>query len=409
MLKAETVPRFLCISGMRQFVRAAAKVRQRSAEIGAIVRAIPRLRAAQSARGPGAPVRLRFVYHDLGAPTRYRVRHQIEQAQLAGLLVQEAALDGPCDLYDLRCCDLLYFYRLALAPPTLALCLAARLRHLPIIFDADDLVWDQRERWYNQLDQHYSPDRVARLLWATRRTRALMRFADALVFSTPYLARLAARSFDQPSYVNPNALSQAMLDSAAAAYAQRARYPRGAGIVIGYFCGQPHIHDEDLASIAPALCAVLDRHPHVRLRIYGEVRLTGTLACQGYAARIEQRPAVDWRELPQQIAQVDINIAPLIDNPQRRAKSAIKYLEAALVGVPTIASRLDPYQNDIADGATGLLAATNDEWAQCFTRLVEGSALRQRLGQAARAHALAQHTTAVRAANFAAIVAQVAT
>jgi rhamnosyltransferase len=49
---------------------------------------------------------------------------------------------------------------------------------------------------------------------------------------------------------------------------------------------------------------------------------------------------------------VDINIAPLVDNPQRRSKSAIKYLEAAAVGVPTVAARLEPYCDTITEGVT---------------------------------------------------------
>ena len=393
---------------MRQFLRAATKVRQRSADLSAIVRGIPRMRAARRPRRPGEPTRVRFVFADIGAPTRYRVWHQIEQARLSGMAVRVAPLDDAQNLYDLSSCDLLYLHRLALAPPTLALCAAARLRHVPIVFDSDDLVWDLQARSYNYLDDHYCPDIVARLVWTIRRTHALMRLADAFVFSTPYLARIAAQSFRQPAYVNPNALSSVMVCAAEAAYAERERYPLDERVVIGYFCGQSRIHDEDLASIAPALCTMLDQHPNVRLRIYGEVRLMGKLACQHYTARIEPRPAVEWHQLPRQIAQVDINIAPLVDNPQRRAKSPVKYLEAALVGVPTVASRLDPYQNDIAHGTTGLLAATNEEWVDCLTRLKEAPELRRRMGEAARDHVLAQHTTAVRAPNFAAIMSQVA-
>ncbi len=386
---------------------ALAYVRRTSQEVSGVVRGLPHLLAMPTPRPRSAPLRLRFVYRDRGATTRYRVRHHVEQALMAGLAVRDAPLDSTGDLYDLTSCDLLYLHRLPLAPATLALCLAARLHHLPVIFDADDLVWDPRERYYNYLDAHHSSARVARLLWLTRCTRALMRLADAFVFSTPYLARLAAQSFDQPAYVNRNALSRAMLDMSAAAYTQRA-HPRGEDFVIGYFCGHPHIHDEDIASITPALCAVLERHPRTRLRIYGEVQLVGDLARLDYAARVEHRPTVDWRELPRHIAQVDVNIAPLVDNPQRRAKSAVKYLEAALVGVPTVASRLDPYLNDIAHGTTGLLAATNDEWVGCLTRLSEANELRHRLGEAARAQVLAQHTTAARWPNFAAIVTQVA-
>jgi glycosyltransferase involved in cell wall biosynthesis len=394
---------------MRQCLRAATKVRQRSKELKAIVHGIPQLRAARSPRHPGEAARLRFVYADIGAPTRYRVWHQIEQARLSGMAVRVARLDDARNLYDLSSCDLLYLHRLALAPPMLALCAAARLRRIPIVFDSDDLVWDSQARDYNYLDDHYSPATVARLLWANRRIHALMRFADAFVFSTPYLARIAAQSFPQPAYVNPNALSSVMVCASEAAYVERKRRSPDEPVIIGYFCGQSHIHDEDLASIAPALCAVLDQHPGVRLRIYGEVRLMGKLACQDYARRIERRPSVEWHKLPRRIAQVDINIAPLVDNPQRRAKSPIKYLEAALVGVPTVASRLDPYQNDIAHGTTGLLAATNEEWVDCLTRLKERAEQRRRMGEAARDVVLAHHTTAVRAPNFAAIVTQVAT
>jgi glycosyltransferase involved in cell wall biosynthesis len=178
-------------------------------------------------------------------------------------------------------------------------------------------------------------------------------------------------------------------------------------ITIGYFSGTPRVHEEDLANIAPALCAVLDQHSDVALRIYGGVRLRGALAEPCYAARIEQRPAVSWNELPGHIAQVDLTIAPLVDNPQRRAKSAVKYMEAALLDVPTVAARLDPYADAIAHGVTGLLAATTDEWICSLTQLIRSPELRRRLGAAARDDVLGRHTTAMRAPQFAATLAQV--
>jgi glycosyltransferase involved in cell wall biosynthesis len=104
---------------------------------------------------------------------------------------------------------------------------------------------------------------------------------------------------------------------------------------------------------------------------------------------------------------VDINIAPLVDNPQRRAKSAVKYMEAALVGVPTIAARLDAYQTSIEQGVNGLLASTHAEWVDSLARLIQLPEIRQQIGEAARADVLANHTTAARAANFAAIITQV--
>lgn len=368
-------------------------------------RALGALRAGRAGRAGGAP-RVRFVYRELGAATRYRVRNQIEQAELAGIPAHAVAINQVDQVADLGGCDLLYLHRLTLWPSTAMLCLAARRRRIPIVFDSDDLVWDPRDRYYSFYARHYSRYRAARTVLWIYRTRLLMRWADAFVFSTPYLAELAGRSFAQPAYVNLNALSQATLDDSAAAYARRAPAPDGPA-VIGYFCGTPHAHDEDLASVGPALAATLDRHPQARLVIYGELQLAGDLAQPAYAARIERRPVVPWRMLPHHIAQTDINIAPLVHNPQRRAKSAVKYLEAAAVGVPTVAARLETYQHAIADGETGLLALGTREWTHSLARLVESPALRRRIGEAARAQALAQHTTAARAPGFAAIIAQV--
>ena len=51
-----------------------------------------------------------------------------------------------------------------------------------------------------------------------------------------------------------------------------------------------------------------------------------------------------WRKLPEIQVQFDINLAPLeIDNPFGQSKSEIKYVEAALLRVPTIASPSDSY------------------------------------------------------------------
>jgi hypothetical protein len=265
-----------------------------------------------------APARIRFVYDDIGAPARYRVDHQIEQARLAGFDVQDAPLEGPGNPYQLAC-DLLYLYRLPLTPRTWPLVTAAQRMHIPIVFDTDDLIWDSAERQYSFLDDHYSPRVVARILRTIRRTQAMMRRADALVFSTPYLARMAAQSFRQPIYVNANALSKAMVAAAEEAYRRRQARAASTSVIIGYFSGTPHVHEEDLASIGLALSDLLDRDASVTLRIYGGVELRGALAERRYAARIEQRSLVGWTDLPQHVSEVDINIAPLIDHPERRA------------------------------------------------------------------------------------------
>jgi O-antigen biosynthesis protein len=380
----------------------------RARRLAALSRALPRLAWTVVRRRPAHPPRVRFVYTDIGAPTRYRVHAQVEQARIAGLEAEAVPVDDPGRLFDLAGCDLLVFHRLPLGAATLPLALAARRARIPLLFDSDDLVWDPRERTYSYLDDHYDAATVRFLVGQTRRAYALMRLADAFVFSTPYLAERARRDFSQAAYDHPNALWRELVALSEAAYQDAPPPASRDAMVLGYFSGHAHVHDEDVASIGDALCATLDRFSHVRLHIYGHLELRGALAGDAYVARIERRPAVDWRQLPAEIARVDVNLAPLVDNPQRRGKSAIKFYEAGAVGVPTVAVRLDPYQRDIAHGETGFLAATTDEWRDALARLAASPTLRRGLGEAARRHVLASNTTDALAERYAALLTALA-
>ncbi len=353
-----------------------------------------------------SPPRLRFVYRNTSASTRYRVWHHLEQAQIAGFVADAVPLHDSRRLYDLSQTDLIYIHRLPLAALTLPLVVAARLRRIPLVFDTDDLVWDEREPNYFP-DRHYNAESIARLMLRIRATRWLMRCATALVLSTPYLAKLASVDVSRPTFVSPNVLSREQLALSQRAFDERRLHRLASAPVIGYFCGHAYVHDEDLASIGAALHTVMKVHPRARLRFYGELSLPPELMEPSIRERIELLPVVDWRDLPRHIAAVDINIAPLIDNPQRRSKSAIKYLEAAAVGVPTVAVRLEPYCDVIADGVTGFLAATPDEWVTALSVLLRDPALRLRIGDAARSETLARHTTERQAIGFAQMIEEI--
>ncbi|MGQ9895819.1 MAG: glycosyltransferase [Roseiflexus sp.] len=380
-----------------------ARMRQRLPALLRAVRVLP--------RAPGTPrqwpPRLRFVYLDIGASTRYRIWHHLEQAQIAGLTADAVSLHDSQRLYDLSQTDLIYVHRLPLAALTLPLVVASRLRRIPLVFDTDDLVWDEQERQYNFLDRHHSAATIAQLMRTVRATRRLMRCATALVLSTPYLAKLASADMSRPTFISPNVLSREQIALSQRAFEERRRRSPSAPI-IGYFCGHAHVHDEDLASVGAALRAVMEAYPGVRLRFYGDLSLPPELRELPIRERIELLPVVDWRDLPCHIAAVDINIAPLVDNPQRRGKSAVKYLEAAAVGVPTVAARLEPYQDVITDGATGFLAATPGEWETALRRLLRDPDLRLRIGDAARVETLERHTTDRRATGFARMIEEIA-
>jgi len=69
-------------------------------------------------------------------------------------------------------------------------------------------------------------------------------------------------------------------------------------------------------------------------------------------------------------------------NPFSESKSAIKFMEAALLRCPTVASTCGEFSEAIEDGINGLLSE-NDEWLDKLLRLVDDSVLRKRIGKKA--------------------------
>jgi glycosyltransferase involved in cell wall biosynthesis len=142
------------------------------------------------------------------------------------------------------------------------------------------------------------------------------------------------------------------------------------------------------------LAAIMTRHPEVELRIVGPMEVPDSL--KRFEGHIKHEPLVPWRKWLSVLNTFDVNLAPLESgNPFCEAKSEIKYTEAALVGIPTVASRIRAYEVAMQDGETGFLAGTADEWIEKVEALVTDSGLRRRMGEASRADVLAHYTPEV--------------
>lgn len=341
--------------------------------------------------------RVLFVSGMDGAPLRYRVLHQAEQIALIGgswMLVRDTDRILAQQVYR---CDILYLYRTGHTLQVDEAITVARVRSVPIVYDTDDLTWDERLVEYCELERYYSPPEVVRFRRVFCDTEHLMRMVDCFVASTEYLGSALRAHFGAPVYVNANALPQKIVAQTEPIYRQRALAPSSSRVVIGYFSGWPKTHESDLLVALPAIRRVLNAVPEACLRIVGH--FDHAVLPDDLRARVEVSPFVPYDRLFDEIARVDINLAPLVSNPHRRAKSAVKFLEAALVGVPTVASDLEPYRI-IDHGHTGWLAADEEAWYAGIMALATDPARRRVIGAAARAHVLTHETTVVRAPAF---------
>ncbi|MFI8351341.1 glycosyltransferase family 4 protein [Streptomyces sp. NPDC085596] len=124
-----------------------------------------------------------------------------------------------------------------------------------------------------------------------------------------------------------------------------------------------------------------------------QVRLVGIGPEQamGLGLRGRQIGALGWVERFEHylhaVGEFDVWVAPYRDIGFNRAKFATKYLEASMLGIPLIASDIEPYRAVIRHGETGFLVKREHEWGKYLKQLADDPGLRRRVGMAARAEA----------------------
>jgi glycosyltransferase involved in cell wall biosynthesis len=271
----------------------------------------------------------------------------------------------------------------------------ARATRMRLVYDIDDLVFDPD--LIDRIDGMRQKTRWAK--WAVIRAmearRRLLRECDATTASTAPLARAAA-ALGKPGFVIPNSLNDEQL-RIAALIASGPTASRS-DIRIGYFSGS-RTHQRDFAACEPALLAAMKTHSGVILRLVGYLDLGE--AWQQYRARIERIGYLSPGDLLRAVAEVDINLAPLeIGNPFCEAKSELKFFEAGLVRVPTIASATESLTAAIEHGVSGYLVSDDAGWREALNALITSSETRRRVGAAAHKQALKKFglATAVAAA-----------
>jgi glycosyltransferase involved in cell wall biosynthesis len=83
------------------------------------------------------------------------------------------------------------------------------------------------------------------------------------------------------------------------------------------------------------------------------------------------------------LAEADIGIAPLPDNPWTQGKCAFKVLQYMAASLPVIASPVGANRDVVVDGKTGILANSAQQWCRAVERLGDRD-LREQMGAAGR-------------------------
>lgn len=309
-------------------------------------------------------------------PQRYRVSHQIEQLQAFGVSAYSVDYDK-LELEQVKYYRGFIFYRCPITETIEKFIEVAKSYNKAVFFDVDDLVIDTKYtsqvRYVSQMsksDRQLYDDGVLRM-------KKTLELCDFAITTTERLSKELA-GYVSEVYINRNVASEKML--ALSKKAVLGRDNDRDNIILGYFSGSI-THNDDFAFLIPVIDEIMKKYQNVYLMIVGILDIPKEL--KEHCDRIIAEPFVNWKELPKIIASVDINLVPLEENIFNEAKSENKWLEAALVKVPTIASDFGAFRKIIEDGKDGILCGNIEDWKNKLECLICNKSFRKALGEEA--------------------------
>jgi glycosyltransferase involved in cell wall biosynthesis len=250
-------------------------------------------------------------------------------------------------------------------------------------YDTDDLTFDKR---------YYNPNNVPGLLRASPQVRDYLMneslnnqesfirdTCDFAIAATPQLESSFINLGIEKIYRLPIVLprwmeKQALINKNTA---------NSSMIVIGYASGT-HSHDKDFEVAKSAIIQIMRKYENVVLSLLGAIPQSANSFPPEISNRILTSGLVEHDRLLEKISSYDINIAPLELNEFTEAKSATKFMHAASMGIPTVASPTAPFRELIQHAKNGFLAEGESDWYESLERLILDQSLRVNMGIAAK-------------------------
>ena len=302
-------------------------------------------------------------------PARYRVTHQREQLAAFNVTSDEVYYVD-LQVSQVKYAQLFVFFRCPYTDTIGEFVELAKKLNKTVLFDIDDLVVDTK--YTNQIKYISDMTVEEKAVYddGVNRMGHTLKICEGAITTTKRLAEELGHYVPE-TFINRNTASERMYMLSETVERNR----DDDEIRIGYFSGSI-THNDDFLLVKPALINLLDKYDNLRLYIVGELELPEDLA--KYKEQIVINPFMDWEKLPQLISEVDINIAPLEQSIFNEAKSENKWVEAALVKVPTVASDVGAFTEMITDGENGFLCK-DDDWETVLDKLINDAELRNNI------------------------------
>jgi len=313
----------------------------------------------------------------------YRVEQkclQLEQLGAEVRCIDRSHLDDWSCTQDIAWADAIVFCRTPATYPVIRALTFARHSGKQVLADVDDLVFTADfPAPLSTYGGSISPATHRRLRLDPPLQRWTLEHADAVITSTEALADACRNTSDalatKPIHVLPNLPLPQLQGLSRRLEALQLPHNRPPHLVVS---SGTHAHKQIWSEqLAPVLAQLLERHPGLRLSLLGHLTLPTCL--EPFSARIRCLPYSDYAQYLQQLSEGTICLVPLESHPTTDAKSAIKWMEASLLGLACVCSPVRAY-TDAGVPEQHLLSADGPEqWLQQIERLLADPALHARL------------------------------
>ena len=235
------------------------------------------------------------------------------------------------------------------------------------------------------------PNPVLRLLKGSGKAKYLVRRADHVITSSPFLTEQCLKTNEKGActYVSSSVDTDRFLPVN--------RYSNEVTPTIGWtgtFSSSVYL------DLLRGVFQELARRRKFRLRVIGNF---------DYSLEGVDLEVVRWtaeREV-EDLQAIDIGVYPLPLEEWVTGKSGLKAIQYMAFGIPCVATEVGTTPMLIRDGENGLLVRTEDEWLNALERLLDYPDLRRRLGQQARQDAVDKYSTRAVARDYRRVLASV--
>lgn len=297
----------------------------------------------------------------------YRMKLPLQELERQG---HEVTLSGTIDVRELDGYDIVVGQRIAQGPATSVWLRLAREDKHKLVYELDDDFW--------HIDPTSTIAYEAYPPHILKNMEACIARAHMVTVTTPHLAEVVSK-FNSNVVVLPNYIQRDLLTLEQDLSV--VKYRDGDKVRVGW--GGSPTHKMDLDFARDQLVRVFKRNPNALMYFLGAQYPERFPPAQVRTARW----AEDVWDYYKMLTAFDIGIAPLRPHAFNRAKSHIKALEYAALGIPAVVSAEPSYVDFVHHGLTGFLVTHEHEWGKYLSELIGNPDLRRAIGTKARDHA----------------------